>query len=156
VAIGLAALLPCGPTTSSTLARAVSKTAVPDAVALTPVQTTTPATPTRRRPRRQWLPPFNMPQPSGAAPIPPPLQRGPQARAGRPISTVSYNLTVNIWGATSANGKLVWIVTQRRLSSNCCLPAQLNLAGGAWTVQGPVSNGFFTRWVDFRSDPGLP
>ena len=97
-----------------------------------------------------------MPQPSGAAPIPPPLQRGPQARAGRPISTVSYNLTVNIWGATSANGKLVWTVTQRRLYSNCCLPVQLNLAGGAWTVQGPVSNGFFTRWVDFRSDPGLP
>jgi hypothetical protein len=76
--------------------------------------------------------------------------------AGRPIPTVSYNLTVNIWGATSANGKLVWTLTQRRLYSNCCLPVQLNLTGGAWSVQGPVSNGFFTRWVDFRSDAGLP
>ena len=46
MAIGLAALLsPCGPTTSSTLAKEVSKTAVPDAVALTPLETTT-ATPT--------------------------------------------------------------------------------------------------------------
>ena len=76
--------------------------------------------------------------------------------AGRPIPTMSYNLTVFIWGATSANGTLVWVMTERRMYSNCCLPVRLNLAGGAWSVNGPVSNSWFTRWVDFRSDPGIP
>jgi hypothetical protein len=76
--------------------------------------------------------------------------------AGRPIPTMSYNLTVFIWGTTSANGRLVWVMTERRMYSNCCLPVRLNLAGGAWSVNGPVSNGSFTRWVDFRSDPAIP
>jgi hypothetical protein len=76
--------------------------------------------------------------------------------AGRPIPAMSYNVTVFIWRPSSANGNQIWVMSERRTYSNCCLPVRLNLAGGAWSVNGPVSNGSFTRWLDFRSDPGIP
>lgn len=177
-AIGVTALLAaCGPSASSTLAPSATPAASDVVVAKSP-EATAPPIPSAPTPATQPV--------ASAAPLAPSVQArayptvapaGPAHTpatsgtpvldrasgvlqvvdsAGRPIPTMSYNLTVYIYAPTSANGRQVWIMTQRRLYSNCCLPVQLNISGGAWTVQGPVSNGWFTRWLDFRSDPGPP
>ena len=179
LAVGLMALLAaCGPSASSTLAPSATRVAASDfadarspeatapPIATAPTPTTQPVAPAaqlapsvqaRAYPTVAPAQPLHNPATSGT----PVLDRTSGMlqvvdSAGRPIPTMSYNLTVYIWAPTSANGRQVWIMTQRRLYSNCCLPVQLNISGGAWTVQGAVSNGWFTRWVDFRSDPGPP